>query len=284
MPSYVLYNGDFVNENTFHINSFDRSHRYGDGFFETIKCVKCKPLWMEHHFNRMKLASNRLKIKLNTNLHKIEDNIINLLEKNQLTGTARIRINITRCAGGYYNPESENSNILIEASSIDSPLYFELSRNGVLIDIYQEIRKDNSYLGNLKTNNALVYILASLHARHNGLDDSIILNSGGAVCEATSSNLFMVSEEKLYTPGLDQNCVMGIMREVVLNIAREEKIKTHVCELFPDDLLQADEIFLTNSIRGIQWVKGFKQKRYFHKFAEKIINLLNKKIDNDYFT
>jgi branched-chain amino acid aminotransferase len=85
----------------------------------------------------------------------------------------------------------------------------------------------------------------------------------------------LVSNGVLYTPGLEEGCLAGIMRMQVINLALNNGIKVYECNILPQNLLAADEIFLTNSIRGINWVSGYRTKRYFNNMSRKIVALLN---------
>ena len=84
-----------------------------------------------------------------------------------------------------------------------------------------------------------------------------------------------MSNGVLYTPGLEEGCLAGTMRMQVINLALENGIKVYECNILPQNLLVADEIFLTNAINGVVWVSGYRTKRYFNNTARKLVNLLN---------
>ena len=84
----------------------------------------------------------------------------------------------------------------------------------------------------------------------------------------------------LYTPHLEDGCVGGTMRMQVINSALENEIKVYETSLTPQNLLAADEIFLTNAIKGIQWVGSYRTKRYFHKISDVLIERLNQKVSS----
>ena len=95
---------------------------------------------------------------------------------------------------------------------------------------------------------------------------------------SSSSNLFLVSNGVLYTPGLEDGPVGGTMRMNIINLAIEHGIKVYECSLSPQNLLVADEIFLTNAIRGVQWVSSYRTKRYFNNTSKQMVELLNEKV------
>ena len=74
---------------------------------------------------------------------------------------------------------------------------------------------------------------------------------------------------------MEDGCIAGTMRMNVINLALENKIKVYECTLNPHNLLSADEVFLTNAIRGIEWVVAYKTKRYFNEMSKKLLTILN---------
>jgi len=106
-------------------------------------------------------------------------------------------------------------------------------------------------------------------------DDCIILNDKNHVCEAISSTVFLVINGALYTPSLEEGCVDGVMRKIILSNAKNYKLNCYEHAVMPNDMLRADEVFLTNSITGIQWIGSYKNKRYFNSTSKKLCNMLN---------
>jgi branched-chain amino acid aminotransferase len=103
----------------------------------------------------------------------------------------------------------------------------------------------------------------------------LIQNNKFAIIESISSNIFIVSNGVLYTPSLTDGCIAGTMRMNIINIALDNKIKVYECTLNPQNLLAADEIFLTNAVKGIEWVVAYRTKRYYNDMSKKMIQLLN---------
>jgi branched-chain amino acid aminotransferase len=120
--------------------------------------------------------------------------------------------------------------------------------------------------------------MASLFAKKKNLDDCLIQNDRNNIIESSNSNLFIVSNGVLYTPTLDDGCIGGVMRMQIINLALEHKIKVYECNLTPQHLLAADEIFMSNAIQGIQWVSSYRTKRYFNEHSKKFIQILNNSI------
>jgi branched-chain amino acid aminotransferase len=84
-----------------------------------------------------------------------------------------------------------------------------------------------------------------------------------------------VSNGVLYTPGLDEGCLAGTMRMQIINIALANGIKVYECAILPQNVLAADEILITNAIRGINWIGGYRTKRFHNNMARKLVVLLN---------
>ena len=155
---------------------------------------------------------------------------------------------------------------------------FDLNENGKHVDLCVDHKKDVNKLAIFKNLNCQVYIQASLFANEKGLDDALVQNYRGSIIEATSSNIFLVSNGVLYTSGLEDGPVAGTMRMQIINLALENGIKVYECTLTPQNLLAADELFMTNAIQGIQWVSSYRTKRYFNDTAVRLVEMLNKRV------
>ncbi len=276
MNNYLNYNGDLILDEGFSIPYHNRAFRYGDGFFETIRCAQGKPLWMLQHYERISKSARILKFRLPeyADVEFFSEKISELLEANGYIAGARVRLSIYRDATGFYRPDDDKSGFLIESLPLENEKY-QLNKDGLMAGVFNEIRKPSNLLSNIKSSNALIYILASVYAREQGWNDALILNSEGFIAEATSSNVFAVKENSIYTPDLNQGCVEGVMRGVILELLSTAGYSVYECSLLPEDLLDVDEVFLSNTISGVQWLKGFEYKRYYHKISSLLIDLLN---------
>lgn len=277
MGKKIIYNGGMQDAQELSFSVSNRSFRYGDGVFETIRCRNGQPLWWSYHFNRLKKSAELLKIELPDLFtpEQIHEKICDLLRVNEFGKGARLRLSLFRSSGGFYKPLNNMGEYVIEAEELENEKY-TLNKTGLNVGVYPEFTKACNALGGLKSSSALLYVMASIYAQENNRDDVVILNETGHVAEVTSSNIFMVAGKKLYTPDLDQACVDGVMRKVLLDISQKYGYKVIECAILPDDLLKADEVFITNAIRGIQWVKGIKNKRYYHEVSSNLIAALEK--------
>jgi branched-chain amino acid aminotransferase len=131
-------------------------------------------------------------------------------------------------------------------------------------------------LSQIKTTNNIPHVLTGIYKRENNLDDCIVLNDQDRIVEAISSNIFLYKNNNIYTPSLDEGCMDGVMRKQVLKIAKDLTINVFEGMVNGSMLLQADELFLTNAIKGIEWVVAYREKRYFNKATKGILDELNK--------
>ncbi len=274
---HAIYNGkvDVLGSGVVPVGN--RGFHYGDGLFESIRIINGKPCFLDNHVNRFKQGLLAMKIKPDDSFSwgKIERELLQLIGLNGIEKGGRARITMTRSSPGFYSPQAEvGMDYLIEAEAIDSN-QFSLNDRGMEINVFQEIPKQINSLSRFKTLNCQIYIMASLYARENQLDNALILNDKDCIIESANSNIFLVSNRVLYTPPLEDGCVGGTMRMEVINTALRHDIKVYETSLRPQNLLVADELFLTNAIQGVQWVSAYRQKRYFHEMAGQVIGYLN---------
>jgi branched-chain amino acid aminotransferase len=187
-----------------------------------------------------------------------------------------MRITFYRKSTGFYMPKQDEITYFIEAEPL-ADNEFVLNATGRMVDIFTDYKKEINKLSVFKTLNCQLYVQAAIHARDKGLDEALIQNNKLSIIESNSSNLFIVSNGVLYTPTLEDGCVAGTMRMNIINLALENKIKVYECTLNPQNLLAADEMFLTNAVRGIEWIVGYRTKRYFNDMSKRLMVVLNEK-------
>ncbi len=275
--SKVYFNGKVFSEDKVPVTYKSRAFRYGDGMFETIRIINGKPIFIENHIQRILKGLSTLQITSPDILEfeKLNAILADLAQNNGITKGGFARLIVWRESEGRYMPESDNSSCLIEVVPYPNNL-FVLSKSGKSIDIYQDLRKQVNIIGQFKSLNSQLNVMAAVHARNKGVDDNLICNEEGLIIETTNSNVFIVSNGTLYTPPLSDGCVGGTMRMNVINAALELKLNVYESSLNQHHLLMANEILLTNAIQGIDWVNAFKHKRYYSNTALKLVDQLNK--------
>jgi branched-chain amino acid aminotransferase len=276
VQQFVNHNGEMLPITAPLFTADNRSFQYGDGLFETIRMVKGVPVFFEDHFHRLLSGMMLLQMKFDgvLDMNYFVNQIKAICDLNGHENAARVRLSIYRKAGGFYTPEAHEIGFIIQTEALPESK-FEIQQKGLKVDIYKEMPKLPGRFSNLKTANCLPFILAGLYKKQKNLDDCFLLNTFGAVVESVSSNIFIVRQGVLITPLLNDGCVAGVMRMQVLKIARQQNKKVIEKSISPDELLLADEVFLTNAITGIRWVVAFRNKRYFNTTAKWLVEQLN---------
>ena len=277
MPaSYICLNGNFQPVDQPVISHHNRAFCYGDALFETIHCLGTQPQFIENHWSRLSQGMKLLKMIAGKDLNRnmLEHFIGKLLNKNRTFKGARIRLTVFRDEGGLYTPETNSVSWLMESSTLEQERY-ELNHKGLYIDIFDGMHKPVNMISNLKTTNALTYVLAGIYRKENDLDECLILNQYGRIAESISSNVFLVKDEQVVTPPLTEGCISGTMRHTVFDLAVQAGYPIGERAVIEKNLLDADEVLLTNAIQGIRWVAAYKDRRYYNFVARKLITKLN---------
>lgn len=273
---YVCFNGEFIIAGEPVFTARNRAFAYGDALFETIFCLGTTPRFLEQHIKRLQEGMKVMGMISMPQLNKelLREQIVKLLNKNRIFKGARVRLTVFREEGGLYTPASDNVSWIIESTAL-SHEKFELNASGLVIDIFDQVHKPVNALSNLKTTNALIYVLAGRYKRLQGLGECMILNQFGRVAETISSNIFIYRNEVIYTPPLTEGCIAGTMRTRVLELAAQAGYRTEEKPLFEKEIHEAEEVFITNAIQGIKWVGSYKERRYFNFVTRKLLAALN---------
>ncbi len=281
MQQYINHNGIFFEADKPVINVNNRSFRYGDALFETIRIANKKPQYIKEHYQRLLKGVEVLKMALNPNFNAafLEKIILELAQKNGVDTDGRVRLTLYRNDGGMYAPSENQTSFLLEVYPLEEKNYV-LNTKGFTIDLFSDFKKPQNVLSSIKSANSIVYVMAGIHKNEQKLDECILLNDKHHIIETISSNIFAVKNGVLYTPPVSDGCVDGVMRKKIIEIANENKIAVYEISIMQNVLLAADELFLTNTIHGIRWVVAYKQKRYFNNTSKKLTEELNKLVGN----
>jgi branched-chain amino acid aminotransferase len=273
---YFNFSGEIISFQQNAISTKNRAFRYADSLFESMYFTNNKIVCFEKHWKRLHSGMEALKMnpQILNSASNIEQQCIDLIRKNNITDAARIRMQIWRKYGGLYLPESNEIEYSIEVSPLQNEKFIA-NKNGLRIGIAESVYKDNSCFSNIKTTAKQEMIIAAMEAKEQNWDDAIILNNQGNIVEATSSNLFVYTNSKIITPQIIDGALDGIMRSNVIEIAKKLEIEVLEKTIKPDILQKSEEIFLTNAIKGIQWIKSFGQNTYGNKISTELINHLN---------
>lgn len=273
---FINFNGQIVFSDQQLITVNNRAFRYGDGLFESMRYMNGAIKFPELHIDRIQKGMKVLKLENNSHIDTwfLREKVEELARRNKIGPDARIKLTVFRDAEGLYTPSSNKTAYVLESQALAENQY-TLNQKGLIIDVYDELTKPINILANLKTCNSLVYVLAGVYKKQHALDEVMILNQNGFLCESISSNVFVVYDRKLYTPALNEGCIGGVMRQLVMRLAKEHGIELIEAQVNPDILNEADEVFITNAAKGIQWVMGYNNKRYFNEVAKFLSDKLN---------
>jgi len=275
--SWDYVKGEYIESGSAVFGANERLLRYGDGFFESIKVAHGLPLHFNLHFARIEKSLMLLKMEVREDWSQDYFNnlVVELCKKNGYSN-ARVRIVFYRDTEGNYLPEGTASNFFILCDSLED-LEYPCPRVANL-GIYKEMYKTTNFTSILKTTSANIYVLARIFSKENDFGDCLLINEQDFICEATSSNVFMVKRNKLITPPISEYCVDGVMRKVILQLATAYGYDCQESVMEEQDLYLADELFLTNATNGIMPIKDFRGREYTFAYTNILIKMLNDSI------
>ena len=258
----------------------NRAFLYGDGVFETLKIIDNKILFLEDHYFRLMASMRvvRMEIPMNFTMEYFEEKVLSLANANGCQASARARITVYRNEGGYYLPKQRSVSFLINCTALENTVYTN-DINQYEVDLYKDFYVTKQLLSSIKTTNKIINITGSIFADENGLENCLMLNDDKNVIEALNGNLFMVFEDKLITPPISEGCLNGVMRKQILELASKiEGLEVVEEPISPFNLQKADELFITNVIKGIQSITKYRKKEFGNAVANELVKRLNAKI------
>lgn len=258
----------------------NRGFLYGDALFETVKILDGKILFLEDHYFRLMSSMRilRMEIPMNFTMEFFESEILNEVKKEQLEASARARMTVYRKEGGFYLPKDNNIEYVISVSKLEMPIY-QIEKTNYEVDIFKDFYVSKQLISTLKSTNKIIQITGSIYADENGLDNCILLNEDRNVSEALNGNIFILKDNILTTPPISEGCLNGIMRKQILALAKTiENLTVEENTISPFDLQKADELFITNVIKGIQPITKYRKKEFETNLSQALISKLNTKI------
>ena len=278
----INFNGTIVSQDA-NILTQNRAFLYGDGVFETVKVINNKILFLEDHYFRLMSSMRviRMEIPMNFTMEYLEEQILVLVNKNGLSASSRARITVYRNDGGYYLPQNNTVSFLIHAVALQNTLY-AVEKMNYEVDLYKDFYITKQLLSSIKTTNKIINITGSIFANENGLDNCLLLNDSKNVVEALHGNLFMVLDSKLITPPVSEGCLNGVMRKQIISLAKKIKnLEVIEAAISPFDLQKAEELFITNVIKGIQPITQYRKKSFVSKVSVQLLQQLNDMINTN---
>lgn len=256
-PRHVWLDGRLLTSGEPHLSAFDRGFQLGDGVFETLRSHGGLVVELDEHLDRLALSAAGLHITLPAGLRGALTAAIGQLLAAESLGDAgsdaAIRITLTRgsfTGRGLLTPDDLAPTVCVQAWRVPAPPPGHLE-NGVRLATSRIRRDPANPLAALKTISRAESIVARLEAREAGADDALFLTTDGRVSEATTANVFVVRGGALLTPGRTAAILPGTTRDWLLGWAETAGLRPEEADLRPEDLLAADEAFLSSSVAGV---------------------------------
>ena len=235
------------------------------GLFETLRFSNNRINNFDDHFERIFSGCQILHLSLPSKT-EIFDRINSIVEQSGFKN-CRLRYSV------FYsvNPDSEE---LIEIFETGEPSKELLTINNA--GIFRELNIYPNKLSKLKTTNRLIYSAAQNWAFQHNFSEAVMVNNSGNICETTIANIFIVKDEVIYTPTAEDGCIEGIMKKNLLAYFKNHNYSFFEKSISEQELLQADEVFVSNSIINIKSINKIGNKKYSNNFTERLYqNILN---------
>ena len=237
---YVSINGTLISTDDAFVSAMGEGYNYGFGLFETLKIVNGNIIFLKEHVNRLEKGCIDLDLQFEYNEATLQGYAKDLLLSNHITnGSLKI----------LYAKNKEQYSLLITTN--ENKYTEDLYKKGYQICFAAGKRNPHTKLTYIKSNNYLENLLEKTKANKMGYEEAIYSNTEGFLSEGTYTNIFFVKNNKVFTPSITCGLLPGIMRDKVIEIIQKHSIKLEVGQFQKENLLEADEIFLTNSLMEI---------------------------------
>lgn len=255
---YIYINGKVLAKEEAKISPYDHGFMYGLGAFETFRTYNGFPYLIDEHMERLHEALKELNIDAELNAEHVIEVVQTLLQKNKLED-AYFRLNVSAGNGdiGLQTQPYENPAVIL----FTKPLPKQLPSAKELV-VLKTVRNTPEGKQRLKSHHYLNSILGKRELKDPVGQEGVFLTEQGFISEGTVSNLFWFKDETLFTPGLSTGILNGITRKWVLNASKKLNIPFETGNYKLNELHDADEVFLTNSIQELVPVKRFEQKQF----------------------
>jgi len=251
----------------------DRGFQYGDGVFTTLRVSGGKAMLWSRHLGRLADACSRLGIRYPGDEALAAD--LRLLGSEAAEGV--IKIQITRGIGGRgYRPvaDGEPTRVVSLHPAPEFPRAYY--RSGVSVTRCRTPLGINTALAGIKHTNRLEQVLGRGEWTDE-FQEGLMCDTEGFLVEGTMSNVFLVKAGRLETPLIDRCGVNGVMRRLVLEIARSQGVEVHERRVRLEELASADEVFLTNCVIGIWPVARLADRSYA---VGEVTRMLSARVDD----
>ena len=238
------------------------------GLIETIKVVNGRPVFKNLHVKR--LFNSLQLIKVNETEFKVEDRILRLLKYECIENgmkNFRLRIEVQKNRAHDYMPDIPALKWNCTLKPLDNPKYV-LNSTGLKLTLLPKHKKTIDAFANVKHTERNIYSKAFEYATENGFDEALVLNENNTIADASIYNVFTVKDGNIYTPPLTDAPVAGVLRELLLTRLPAGRIIEKSISI--QDIYNADELFLTNALKGIRWVGYMDDKQLGNTITKQI--------------
>ena len=274
----INYNGVLIGAEGNILDLHNRAFAYGDAVTDVSKYSYQQLLFWEEHYLRLMAGMRvlRMNIPMSFSMEYIEEEILKTIRSNALESQpVRVRISIFRKSGNTYTPTNNDIEYLIETQPLSSAFYV-LNEEPYEVELFKDFYIQPDLLANIKHTNRIVNVLGSIFAQENDYQNCILLNSQKNIAGALDGNIFLVNGNTLKTPALTDGAVNGITRKMLIkSLQKVGDYQVEETSISPFELQKADELFITNSLIGIQPVSQYRKKTYTHTATKSLIGKLN---------
>jgi len=276
MSEKVFLNNKLVDIDKACISVTDSGFLYGAGLFETMRSYNGVVFALDDHLDRLFFSAGSLSIENSYDKKFITDAIYKVLQANKLTD-ARLRLTLT--GGPMSEPEEKRQATLLITATKIQPYPPEYYKNGVLVVLCPFRQNVSEPIYRHKTTNYFSRMIALKLAHQKRAAEALWFTVDNRLAEGCISNVFLVKDSVLYTPPIETPVLAGVARKTVCQIALKNSIKLIEKDLSIDDLLAADEIFLTNVIMQIMPVSRVEKHTVGNGKVGPMTQKLQKKFD-----
>ena len=274
----INYNGALIGAEGNILALHNRAFAYGDAVTDVSKYSYQQLLFWEEHYLRLMAGMRvlRMSIPMSFSMEYIEEEILKTIRSNALESQpVRVRISIFRKSGNTYTPTNNDIEYLIETQPLSSAFYV-LNEEPYEVELFKDFYIQPDLLANIKHTNRIVNVLGSIFAQENDYQNCILLNIQKNIAGALDGNIFLVNGNTLKTPALTDGAVNGITRKMLIkSLQKTGDYQVEETSISPFELQKADELFITNSLIGIQPVSQYRKKTYTHTATKSLIGKLN---------
>jgi branched-chain amino acid aminotransferase len=262
-PIFLNLNGRLFPDTEPLLDASNRGFRFGEGLFETMLARKGNLPLADFHFDRLFRGMKSLGYSVPQDADRdhslnpltpgsLAEQVAELCRRNRHLDLARVRLTV-------YPDENGRASYIIQTFAY---LPEEIPAGGLSLGLFPDGRKSRDAFSHIKSNNYQLFALAARYAQGKGWNDALVLNDRERLAESSVANLFYIRGGVICTPPLSEGCVEGVMRRILLESLPGSGFHVREQAIGPNELREADEIFLTNALRGIRWIGQYGGRAY----------------------